>query len=129
MMYNFPKHVQCQPIEDSSISVDLPLTKKLMIGYSLTTSTTSIVHDADAPSDQITVKVKFEDVEEGDESLFCSGNFKRASFAGAYVSISFPTLILIHFEHLNNNSYLHFTDQEERWNPSQSRFDHHRPPC
>jgi len=83
-MYTLPKHINCQSIEDSSISVDLPLSKKLIVAYSLTTSTTSIIHDADAPSDQITVKVKFDNVEEGDESLLCSGNFKRAGFVGAY---------------------------------------------
>ncbi|KAG9049835.1 hypothetical protein FS842_011477 [Serendipita sp. 407] len=92
MLYTLPKRVNCQEISGGEGTFELPLTRKLMVDYSLTSSTTSIIRSADAPKGVVSFHVEFDGKnpelkgtadEEEDKILFCSAQFgRRASAAG-----------------------------------------------
>ncbi|KAG8791559.1 hypothetical protein FRC17_008742, partial [Serendipita sp. 399] len=61
MFYTLPKRVNCQEITAADSTFEFPLTRKLMVDYSLTNGTTSIVRSADAPKGVVSFRVAFDD--------------------------------------------------------------------
>lgn len=88
MYYMRPRNVSCEAITEPDLAVEIPYSPRLNFHYSLTGGTTTIIRDAEAAKDVVTVKVEFDSLE-GDKSLFCSAQFKRSVVAGAFVS---PTI-------------------------------------
>lgn len=83
MLFNYPKHVQCYDITEAESTYQFPLPKKMLVGYNASNGTTSIVRDAE-PSDNLTVKIAFESLEEGDQAMFCVAKFGRKAAFNAY---------------------------------------------
>ena len=81
MMYTLPNRINCVPITSTTSTYDLPLSKKLMVDYSLTTGSTTITH---ADTNTTSVKLSFADISDDDEVLFCTGTFKRGVAFGVY---------------------------------------------
>jgi hypothetical protein len=86
MFYRLPKHVNCQEITSTETTFDFALPRSMMVDYSLTgTGTTSITHSSEISSDQVSVRVEFESLEEDEKVYLCAAQFKKRFLAvGAY---------------------------------------------
>ena len=77
MLYSLPKHVKCQEITSAESTFDFALPKQIMVDYSLTNAgTTSITHSSDISSDQVSVRVEFESLEEDEKVYLCAAQYK-----------------------------------------------------
>ncbi|KIM30232.1 hypothetical protein M408DRAFT_328289 [Serendipita vermifera MAFF 305830] len=81
MLYSLPNRINCVPVTSTTSTYELPLSKKLLVDYSLTTGTTTLTH---ADTNTTTVKLSLADVSEDEEILFCTGTFKRGVGFGLY---------------------------------------------
>jgi hypothetical protein len=94
MAYTLPKHVTCQEITSDEMSVDLALTRKMFVDYSLTAGTTTITQ-GDIPEGTIRVKVDFDGVPETNTTILCSAQFKKAVGIGAFTTKKHANLATI----------------------------------
>jgi hypothetical protein len=81
-IFTYSKHVQCYNITGVQSTYHLPLPKNIVITNGTSNSTTVIVSDADAePSDELSVKLVFESLEEADSAMFCiAQSGRKAAF-------------------------------------------------
>jgi hypothetical protein len=81
-IFTYSKHVQCYDITEVESIYHLPLPKNIVMTNDTSNSTTVIVSDADAePSDQLSVKLVFESLEEADPAMFCiAQSGRKAAF-------------------------------------------------